>query len=73
MCAAAAKFWKPAKCWPASVWTLRSGDVVLSTGQPLTMAKVAIPDPEFARQATEDVLRQANAQAYQRVLPGGKA
>ena len=55
-----------------SVLDLRSGDVVLSTGQPLTMAKVAIPKPELARQATEDVLRQANVQAYQRVLPGQK-
>ena len=55
-----------------SVLDLRSGDVVLSTGQPLTMAKVAIPKPELARQATEDVLRQANIQAYQRVLPGQK-
>ena len=27
-----------------NVLDLRSGDVVLSTGQPLTMAKVAIPD-----------------------------
>ena len=32
-------------------------------------AKVAIPNPDLARQATEDVLRQANVQAYQRVLP----
>ena len=55
-----------------NVLDLRSGDVVLSTGQPLTMAKVAIPNPDLARQATEDVLRQANAQAYQRVLPGEK-
>ena len=55
-----------------NVLDLRSGDVVLSTGQPLTMAKVAIPKPELARQATEDLLRQANVQAYQRVLPGQK-
>ena len=55
-----------------NVLDLRSGDVVLSTGQPLTMAKVAIPKPELARQATEDVLRQSNIQAYQRVLPGQK-
>lgn len=55
-----------------NVLDLRSGDVVLSTGQPLTMAKVEIPKPELARQATEDVLRQANLQAYQRVLPGQK-
>ena len=53
-----------------NVLALRSGDVVLSTGQPLTMAKVAIPKPGLARQATEDVLRQANVQAYQQVLPG---
>ena len=53
-----------------NVLALRSGDVVLSTGQPLTMAKVSIPKPGLARQATEDVLRQANVQAYQQVLPG---
>ena len=55
-----------------NVLYLSSGDVVLSTVQQLNMAKVAIPDPEFARQATEDLLRQANVQAYQRVLPGQK-
>ena len=53
-----------------NVLALRSGDVVISTGQPLTMAKVSIPKPRLARQATEDVLRQANVQAYQQVLPG---
>ena len=53
-----------------NVLALRSGDVVISTGQPLTMAKVSIPKPGLARQATEDVLRQANVQAYQQVLPG---
>ena len=54
----------------SNVLALRSGDVVLGTGQPLTMAKVSIPQPGLARQATEDVLRQANLQAYQQVLPG---
>ena len=54
----------------SNVLALRSGDVVLGTGQPLTMAKVSIPQPGLARQATEDVLRQANLRAYQQVLPG---
>lgn len=54
----------------SNVLALRSGDVVIGTGQPLTMAKVSIPQPGLARQATEDVLRQANLRAYQQVLPG---
>lgn len=54
----------------SNVLALRSGDVVIGTGQPLTMAKVSIPQPGLARQATEDVLRQANLRAYQQLLPG---
>jgi len=41
----------------SNVLALRSGDVVIGTGQPLTMAKVSIPQPGLARQATEAVLR----------------
>lgn len=52
------------------VLALRSGDVVLSIGQPLTMAKVSIPRSSLARQAVEDVLRQANGRAFEQVLPG---
>ncbi|MFW6732437.1 MAG: DUF3084 domain-containing protein [Synechococcus sp.] len=52
------------------VLALRSGDVVLSSGQPLTMAKVSIPRSSLARQAVEDVLRQANGRAFEQVLPG---
>ena len=52
------------------VLALRSGDVVLSSGQPLTMAKISIPSPSLAKQAVEDVLRQANGRAFEQVLPG---
>jgi uncharacterized protein (DUF3084 family) len=52
------------------VLALRSGDVVLSSGQPLTMAKISIPRSSLARQAVEDVLRQANGRAFEQVLPG---
>jgi len=52
------------------VLALRSGDVVLSSGQPLTMAKVSIPRSSLAKQAVEDVLRQANGRAFEQVLPG---
>jgi len=52
------------------VLALRSGDVVLSSGQPLTMAKVSIPRASLAKQAVEDVLRQANGRAFEQVLPG---
>ena len=52
------------------VLALRSGDVVLSSGQPLTMAKISIPRSSLAKQAVEDVLRQANGRAFEQVLPG---
>ena len=57
----------------SKVLALRSGDVVLSSGQPLTMAKVAIPRPALATQAAEDVLREANLRAFDQVLPGQPA
>jgi len=52
---------------------LRRGDVVISSGQPLEIAKVQITQPDQARPVIEALLRQANLNAYQRVLPGEPA
>ena len=49
---------------------LRRGDVVISSGQPLEIAKVQIQDPAQARPFIDALLRQANLNAYRRVLPG---
>ncbi|MEY3928839.1 MAG: hypothetical protein RLZZ516_549 [Cyanobacteriota bacterium] len=52
---------------------LRRGDVVISSGQPLEIAKVQISQASQARPVIEALLRQANLNAYQRVLPGEPA
>ena len=52
---------------------LRRGDVVISSGQPLEIAKVQIDQPSQARPVIEALLRQANLNAYRRVLPGETA
>lgn len=52
---------------------LRRGDVVLSSGQPLEIAKVRIEQPSQARIVIEALLRQTNNNVYQRVLPGETA
>jgi uncharacterized protein (DUF3084 family) len=44
--------------------------VVISSGQPLEIAKVRIEKPEQAKMVIEALLRQTNANVYQRVLPG---
>ena len=49
---------------------LRRGDVVISSGQPLEIAKMQIDNPAQARPVIEALLRQANLNAYSRVLPG---
>jgi uncharacterized protein (DUF3084 family) len=49
---------------------LRRGDVVISSGQPLEIAKVRIEKPEQAKVVIEALLRQTNTNVYQRVLPG---
>jgi uncharacterized protein (DUF3084 family) len=49
---------------------LRRGDVVISIGQPLATAKVSLKQPGQAREAIDALLRQANQNAFQRVLPG---
>ena len=55
------------------VLALRSGDVVLSTGQALTTARIAIPQQRLVKKATEDLLREANLRAFEQVLPGQQA
>jgi uncharacterized protein (DUF3084 family) len=49
---------------------LRRGDVVISSGQPLEIAKVRIERPDQAKLVIEALLRQTNSNVYQLVLPG---
>ena len=49
---------------------LRLGNVVLSSGQPLATATLRLDRPNQAKQVIDQLLREANLQAYQRVLPG---
>ena len=49
---------------------LRRGDVVISSGQPLEIAKVRIEKPEQVKVVIEALLRQTNINVFQRVLPG---
>ena len=51
---------------------LRRGDVVISSGQPLEIAKVRIENAAQARPVIEALLQQTNANVFQRVLPGQK-
>ncbi len=52
---------------------LRRGDVVISSGQPLATAKVTVRNTSQAKEVIEALLRQANLNAFQRVLPGEAA
>jgi uncharacterized protein (DUF3084 family) len=49
---------------------LRRGDVVITAGQPLEIAKVRIDNGDQAQAVIEALLRQANSNVYQLVLPG---
>ncbi|MBM5806767.1 MAG: DUF3084 domain-containing protein [Cyanobacteria bacterium M_surface_10_m2_179] len=49
---------------------LRRGDVVISSGQPLEIAKVRIENASQAKPVIEALLRQTNTNVYQLVLPG---
>ncbi len=49
---------------------LRRGDVVISDGQPLVMAKVKLEKPSQSKEFIADLLQKANKFALQRVLPG---
>lgn len=52
---------------------LRLGSVVLSSGQPLATATFRLDTPNQAKQVIDQILREANQQAFQRVLPGETA
>ena len=49
---------------------LRQGDVVISSGQPLEVAKVRIENASQARDVIHALLQRTNLNVYQRVLPG---
>ena len=49
---------------------LRRGDVAISSGQPLATVTLKLDRPDQARQVIDQVLREANLQAFQQVLPG---
>jgi uncharacterized protein (DUF3084 family) len=49
---------------------LRRGDVVITAGQPLEIAKVRIDNSNQAKPVIEALLRQTNTNVYQLVLPG---
>ncbi len=48
---------------------LRRGDVAISSGQPLATVTLKLDRPDQARQVIDQVLREANLQAFQKVLP----
>ena len=48
---------------------LRRGDVAISSGQPLATVTLKLDRPDQARQVIDEVLREANLQAFQKVLP----
>ena len=48
---------------------LRRGDVAISSGQPLATVTLKLERPDQARQVIDQVLREANLQAFQQVLP----
>ena len=49
---------------------LRRGDVAISSGQPLATVTLKLDRPDQAREVIDQVLREANLQAFQKVLPG---
>ena len=61
---------KELKSLEGNVIALRRGDVVIASGQPLATAKVAGQRPGQAQDVINALLRQANASAFQLLLPG---
>ena len=49
---------------------LRRGNVAISSGQPLATATLKLERPDQAKAVIDQLLRDANLQAYQKVLPG---
>ena len=54
----------------ANLLALRRGDVVISSGQSLVIAKVKLQKSSQIKEVIEALLQQANKVAFQRVLPG---
>ncbi len=52
---------------------LRSGNVVISSGQPLATATLRLQKPEQAKSVIDRLLQQANSEAFSLVRPGEKA
>jgi len=52
---------------------LRRGNVAISSGQPLATATLRLERPDQAKTVIDQLLRDANLQAYQQVLPGQPA
>ena len=61
---------KELKDLEANLLALRRGDVVISSGQSLVIAKVKLQTPSQSKEVIEALLQQANKIAFQRVLPG---
>jgi uncharacterized protein (DUF3084 family) len=53
----------------ANLLALRRGDVVISSGQSLVIAKVKLQKSSQSKEVIEALLQQANKVAFQRVLP----
>ncbi len=51
---------------------LRSGNVVIGSGQPLATATVKLTDPKQAKNVIDRMLQEANLEAFRRVRPGVK-
>jgi uncharacterized protein (DUF3084 family) len=52
---------------------LRRGNVAISSGQPLATVTLKLERPDQAKTVIDQLLRDANLQAYQQVLPGQPA
>ena len=52
---------------------LRRGNVAISSGEPLAAATLRLERPDQAKDVIDQLLREANLQAYQKVLPGQPA
>ena len=61
---------KELKALEANLLALRRGDVVISSGQSLVIAKVKLQKASQSKEVIEALLQQANKIAFQRVLPG---
>ncbi len=60
------------KLLQSNLIALRSGEVVLSSGQPLATATIKLDEPGQAKSAINKLLQEANLEAFTRVNPGEK-